>query len=448
MDNDLKIYIKSGDIREMLKNIRQTYEWGAASLIVHEHGVLDKANIRSAFDYTDYALFRAGQPFDADNYHAVPLREVYEKLALLEKRIPGKQYVFLEGRRDLIDINSTVERYRLEKPGLNVGPLYDKEKNIYPGALTGHQETQHIQSPIKSKIMDEDEISFNKNQFQRIGVGEAFTPELVKQMALGVPNIQHSFNKKFDGDDSSTVFHLKKADSSFRYFLNKFDMAVQKEGQAQPIKKTFYVSNKREASEDGENKQKQQQKVRFTYKKAYNYLAERPVLNDLINKEGREYKAWEQINTKKILTNGNYDSKQYTQNYGFDHEKVLQNYSIKDLQNPEHKQRLIEGHQRGNLQVATFVDKDGKEEKLLTSPSITTGSLHVYDLDKKPLKLDIQIERQLIDKDFGIELKNKLAEMQKQKQTISRENNSETTHKQGQSVTAENKVKTQKQTVH
>ena len=42
--------------------------------------------------------------------------------------------------------------------------------------------------------------------------------------------------------------------------------------------------------------------------------------------------------------------KQYHTNYGFDLEKTLGNYPIKELANPQYKESLIDSLHRGNLQ--------------------------------------------------------------------------------------------------
>jgi hypothetical protein len=262
--------------------------------------------------------------------------------------------------------------------------------------------------------MDEKALNFNENQLKRTGFAEAFTPELKAKMEQGLPEIAHPFKKEYDGDRVEATLHLKKSATSDYYFLNKFDLQMQKEGQANAIKQTFYLTqrNKDNEAEDGS---KQRLENKYTLKEGYNLLAGRPVFKDLVNQEGKEYQAWVKLNLKNTLNNGNFELKQYHTNYGFDLEKTLGNYPIKELSNPQYKQSLMDSLQRGNLQKATFVGPDGKEEKLFVSPNITFGSLNVYDQNKQRMPTETLVEKQYIGKELAEKLTERVRQQEQQK---------------------------------
>jgi hypothetical protein len=262
--------------------------------------------------------------------------------------------------------------------------------------------------------MDEKALNFNENQLKRTGFAEAFTPELKAKMEQGLPEIAHPFKKEYDGDRVEATLHLKKSATSDYYFLNKFDLQLQKEGQANAIKQTFYLTqrNKDNEAEDGS---KQRLENKYTLKEGYNLLAGRPVFKDLVNHEGKEYQAWVKLNLKNTLNNGNFELKQYHTNYGFDLEKTLGNYPIKELSNPQYKQSLMDSLQRGNLQKATFVGPDGKEEKLFVSPNITFGSLNVYDQNKQRMPTETLVEKQYIGKELAEKLTERVRQQEQQK---------------------------------
>jgi hypothetical protein len=115
------------------------------------------------------------------------------------------------------------------------------------------------------------------------------------------------------------------------------------------------------------------------------------------------------------MNNGNYEMKQYHTNYGFDLEKTLGHYPIKELTNPQYKESLIDSLHRGNLQKATFVGPDGKEEKLYISPNITFGSLNVYDGNKQRMPTETLVEKQYIGKELAEKLTERVAQQQQQK---------------------------------
>jgi hypothetical protein len=266
--------------------------------------------------------------------------------------------------------------------------------------------------------MDEKTLSFNENQLKRTGFSEAFTPDLISKMNQRIPLIEHNFKKDFEGDRVTATLHLKKSATSDNYFLNKFNVQLQKDGQANSTSQTFYLTKKpqKEESELGETKNRYENK--YTLKEAYNLLAGRPVFKTLVNSEGEKYNAWVKLNFKNTLDSGNSEMKQYTKNYGFDLETALSKYPIKELTNDQYKQSLVDSLQRGNLQKATFVDPSGKEEKLYISPSITTGSLNVYDLNKQRLPTEALIEKSFIGNDLANQLKQFVSKLETKVTTV------------------------------
>ncbi|MFY0255307.1 hypothetical protein ACDQ55_15275 [Chitinophaga sp. 30R24] len=249
--------------------------------------------------------------------------------------------------------------------------------------------------------MEEKSLSFTEGQFMRLGVKEAYNTQLIEQMKNSVPFIEHHFSKEYEGGNTETIFHLKKSASSDNYFINKFDMSLQKIGSDKTLKQTFYINNKKPNNEDETQKEKVDN---YTYKMAYNFLSGRPV--HLNNNQ-----AWEQIKPDVKLENGNYATQRYDKNYGFNLDNVVDNYS---LANQKYKPSLVESLNRGNLQKEKFLDKEGNIQEYFVSPSIKTGSLILYDQDKKVVPLETQIEKQIISKELG----ERLNELYSQKQRI------------------------------
>lgn len=303
--------------------------------------------------------------------------------------------------------------------------------------------------------MDEKAMSFNESQLKRTGFAEAFTPELKAKMEQGVPLIQHEFKKNYDGDQVTANLHLKKSARSDYYFLNKFDLQLQKDGRADSVKQTYYITSRKVAGNGEENgEQKAKQDIKYTLKEGYNLLDGRPVYKNLVSKDGNEYEAWNKLNFKKKLDNGNFEMKQYTKNYGFDLENVLSKYPIKELVNEQYKQSLIDSLHRGNLQKATFVGSNGNEEKLYISPNITLGALNVYDQNKERIPTEQLVEKQYIGKELAGQLKQRVSQLQMQEQKERPEpapsQKKEEKQKQAQKPKSDEPVKKQsrKQKVH
>jgi hypothetical protein len=171
------------------------------------------------------------------------------------------------------------------------------------------------------------------------------------------------------------------------------DLLLQKHGDAATQKQIFYLTDKKPSQEDQNPKEGRAQSQKYTLKKAYNLLAGRPVFDHL-------NESWHKINFKKALSNGNYEIKRYSKNYGFDLETVLSYFAIKDVLTEMFKQSLIASLERGNLQKAVFVAKDGREESFYITPNLTRRSLDVYDENKQPIPIERLAEREYISKEL------------------------------------------------
>jgi hypothetical protein len=147
------------------------------------------------------------------------------------------------------------------------------------------------------------------------------------------------------------------------YFFNSYHVSLKKEDSKESLEQTFYINK------DSSN---------ITLKEAYNLMDGRAVNKDLKNKEGEEYNAWIKLDFKEDDNNGNFKFKQYHQNYGYDLEASLSKHSIKELQNPEYKNDLLNSLKKGNLQSVTFV-VNGVESKQYVEANPHFKTVNVYD---------------------------------------------------------------------
>jgi hypothetical protein len=300
----------------------------------------------------------------------------------------------------------------------------------------------NILSSKNVSTMSEQELAFVEKQLKKIGLAEAFTPGLIEQMKKGELYIKQPFEKNYDGDEAKAILHFKKSDSSNLYFFNKYDLQVRKDGQTNEVNRTFYINN---FNRNGNNEDQNLGKyfATFTFKAAFNYLSGRPVLNTYQNQKGERYQSWDVLNPKKLLPNGKMEEKHYHENYGFDLEKVLKNYSIKEMATAEYKERLLQSLQRGNLQSVMFVRNDSRTEKHLISPDIPLGAIKVYDENKTRIPTEKLVEKGFIGKDLAEKLSQRIEEIkQKNGQTASSESKQEIKKENenlGQSVSKDSK---------
>jgi hypothetical protein len=251
---------------------------------------------------------------------------------------------------------------------------------------------------MESKI-----LSFNENQLKKIGFGEAFTEELKAKMEQHIPLIQHDFHKEYDGDRLSATLYLKKSSFSEYYTLKKFDLQLQKEGLVETVKHTFNITdtnfgtNQVNAKHFGDTN-------RYTLQEAYNLLSGRPVYKSLLNSEGKHDDAWIQLNLKEKSLSNNVNNNLYQIHYGYDLEKIINNYSIKELKYERMRGSLIHSLRRGNVKKVTFVGRGKQEQQFYIYPNIVRSSLNVYDKLKQLLSTNELLDKKLIEKDFKLKV--------------------------------------------
>lgn len=441
--------IDKNDLKEINETVKKHLDYDATTILFLPGNGVKKDNLIFCSGYEDLQLFYHHHPYDGDWYKLIDAHSVAKVMDKIETgELPPRIIREPDStRKEYIDLGIMVKEQELsdrlhhkmkhadwyyeysddhrvwQRGSIEITGIKEdlKELSQSPEGMSTASKLWEIYVPqysvgkpeflqLKHKAMDEKTSAFNEGQFKRLGMQEAYTPEVVEKMNQRMPLIEHSFKKDYDGDKTDNVIHLKKSSSSDNYFINKFDMNLQKAGDEKVIKQTFYVDNKKKEGQEPENGQKEKHDNNFTLKKAYNFTAGRPVYHE-------DSQSWEQINVSKQLTNGNYATQRFDKNYGFDLGKVVDSYS---MANPQYKASLMESLQRGNLQKEKLIDKNGKTEEFYLSPSIKTGSLNMYDQNKKSVPLEAQIERELISKELGEKLKmlfqNKQTPEQSQKQ--------------------------------
>lgn len=301
------------------------------------------------------------------------------------------------------------------------GYLPDMHLSMVPGDLTRQAELQLDLKPhlltIKNLSMMEKELAYARTELGRLGISEAFNESLVDQMRQGEKAILQPFQKKYDnGDEAKAMLHWNKSERSNLYFLNKWDLTVKKSGEEKEVSMTFYVNDLKRVGHALKNPDRYVKS--FTFKASVNYLCGRPVLNNYMNQKGDQYKAWDVAYPSEKLVNGKMKERTFHPAYGFDLRKVGAEYgsAVKDLANSEYAERFYKSLERGNLQSAKFVNRDGKEETLYVSPNIPVGYLNLSTANGKSLTPQQQAEKGFISQEFADKVIHRIAQIEQEKQ--------------------------------
>lgn len=223
--------------------------------------------------------------------------------------------------------------------------------------------------------MNDKNYEYLTGQLRGFGYGDTLNNELKKNMQQQNADFTLNIQQAYGSDKVSATLYFKKSEESERFFFNKYDIELQKENQKDAIKQTFYPDKN------------------ITLKEGYNLLDGRAVHKTLSTKEDEKYTAWLQLDFSKTRESGNYEFKQYHQNWGFDLEKTLSKYPIKELENEKYKSSLVRSIERGNLQSATF-KIDGKEEKIYLSALPGFKAMSAFDSEMKRIKLSELLPKQ------------------------------------------------------
>lgn len=126
----------------------------------------------------------------------------------------------------------------------------------------------------------------------------------------------------------------------------------------------------------------------FTAEQAANLIQGRSVYRDnLLNLGGQTYKAWIKLDFDSPKDRfGNFKTKQFHDpSYGFDLQKTLDKFNIKELEDPAKRQKLLNSLQNGNWPLITTI-KDGQEVKLRIEAVPRYGQVNMFAENGKPEK--------------------------------------------------------------
>ena len=247
--------------------------------------------------------------------------------------------------------------------GLLSDALFQLKKTLNPEKETNlSPEGQKFINPVNDNIMNTQNLEYLQTNLKYFGFGDKLNEALEKnikgekaefQLKVEIPH----FNNKMD-----YTLHFKKSGLSDMYFFNRYDAALQNGKPEQDKMQGFYINK-------GSG---------ITAKEAFNLLEGRSVFKDLVNKEGEKYHAWLKLDFENSDSHGNHKIKQFSEQYGYNLEKTLANFPIKELNDPEQKKQLLSSLEKGNAQQVT-VSKDGKEAKYYIEAVPQFQNINVYD---------------------------------------------------------------------
>jgi hypothetical protein len=217
--------------------------------------------------------------------------------------------------------------------------------------------------------MNTQNLDFLKSNLKYFGFGEKMNDELEKSIQSQKKDFKLNCEIPHFNNKMNYTLHFKKSDNTDMFFFNKYD-AVLENGKPELSKEQAFYINKSNG---------------ITAKEAFNLLEGRSVHKELANKEGEKYKAWIKVDFNSPDEKSGYKLQQFSEKYGYDLEKTLTKYAIKELNDPEQKKHLLSSLEKGNVQQVV-INKDGKESKYFIEAVPQYKNINVYDHKMHPAK--------------------------------------------------------------
>src|SRR4051794_28827867 len=227
----------------------------------------------------------------------------------------------------------------------------------------------------KTNIMKQENLDFLEKQLTYHGFDKDVR-SAVKEELLSAPKPTHDMNFKIK---ISSWPDRKETDVDYLlHFDRKSDMV--------------YFNHYTASLGDRELKINMRPGQNITVKEAFNLLQGHSVFRpEINNREGEKYSAWLKVDFSHKGENGQPKMNFYNQNYGFDLVAVLEKLKVKEMGDDKMRINLIQSLERGNLQSAVMIDKNGNDQKVFIAAEPQFKSVNIYDSEGKKLFLKSDI---------------------------------------------------------
>jgi len=210
--------------------------------------------------------------------------------------------------------------------------------------------------------MNENNLAYNKNLLEKLGFGKALHDPLEKFVIQQQPEIKLTHEASHFKDNVEYTLHFRKSDTTDMYFFNRYEAALKTSNEAYDKTQSFQIRN-------GNN---------ITAQESFNLISGRAVHKEMFTGNGDRYEAWLKLDFSKKDKYNNYEVSQFHQNFGYDLDKAVNKFPIKELNDLEKKEQLMSSLKRGNLQQVT-IEREGKDVKMYVEANPRFRTLNVKD---------------------------------------------------------------------
>ena len=218
--------------------------------------------------------------------------------------------------------------------------------------------------------MNTENVEYLKRDLLNLGFGDKVNAEMEKLIAARVPEFNLTTEQEYNGKKMDYTLHFKAGEQNEMYFFNRYDASLKNE--ADPTKdrmQTLYINK-------GHG---------VTAKEAFNLMEGRAVEKKLYTRDNEPYQAWLKLDFSQKDDRGNHKLLKFGEGYGYNLEKTLSEYPIKQLNDPEQKEALLRSLRKGNAQQV-IIEKDGQSHKYYLVAEPQYKRVNIYDVNMKSVK--------------------------------------------------------------
>jgi len=357
---DLHCFMDEIQAIDFAKEYQQIWNWHEAvsiDTIIHDLKELDKPQLRQIdLENNNKTVLKKGKTMNLNNLEN--LKEEMKNLGFKDKLIEKME-----------------ENMRKDVPEFILHDSIPATKGQVDLAL-------HFKQSNQSDFYYFNKFTVSHNQGKPLEEGQQY-------MVITKNEEGKNIVKKHENvSDALAFFKEQKGNSELavgKDAANKVMVASMENGKvnyvAKEFNRTYYASpaNQTIWLERGKG---------FTAEQAANLIQGRSVYrDDMMNMGGETYKAWIKLDFDKGKDRfQNYSINQYHDpSYGFDINKVLDKFNIKELEDPAKKVLLEASLRNGNRPLVT-VEKEGQEVKVFLEAVPRYSQLNMYAENGKPEK--------------------------------------------------------------
>ncbi len=213
--------------------------------------------------------------------------------------------------------------------------------------------------------MNNENFEFLQDCMKYLGFGDKLflNQELAEYITQELNTFQLETEAIFGEDKKlEATLYFRRSEQLEMYFFNKYEARLRSGTDPNIYRvQTFYIHKG----------------TGVTLKEAFNLLEGRAVNKNMTSLEGQKYNAWIQLNFAEKDQCNNYKVIQFRPQYGYDLERSLDKYPIRELNDSELRASLLRSLRKGNQHFVIF-DKATKTERMAIEANPALRTINIY----------------------------------------------------------------------